>query len=594
MKLSKLTLLCLVSIVLLTGCSSSFMQTVVGTNDTKTRSDYAGKVNDHTITEDEFIRSYMGHYEGYSLRINRKPSDEEKRRIYLETWDDIVKHFVLVDLFQKYNITTTMPEVLDTLLINVPRTMKNSPLFNEGEEFNYVLYEKCLRESDPIDLTWLKMDYLKYKIPLQKLKQLSYSAKDMTTEELEDVYKYYYSEVDAKVIYLDPRDTRTVVINAEIDDYYNKNIRKYYIPASCNITYMKFPVLPTDEDKENARFVADSLFTELNNGAVFGHLAAKYSMHNSKKRDGSLGFVKLAELPTNVSRAIKRTPITSFTKPILNDGEWSIYQVEDKTKTMVKLRLIRIEPVAGEKAYALIDEKMKNVTQLSKTIGLAEAAQEYDMTVKTATDLTEDNDVIPNLGKSTTLVKEMIRKPSGTVLEPIKHHNEKAFILIEVTEAKASSYVPVETVRQEIEASLLEEKKVKMTVEYAKRLISSAKGDKLIETAIKAGYEVIDIPKLTFESTVHSIDSRDLIDDIINLKAAKSTTQPVVLEDGVYVGYARSIKRPNKKNMHVVKRELFQKLSKEESDKFFESWLTKKISNAKVVKWYDDPAFNPE
>ncbi len=594
MRLSRLTLFCLVSIVLLAGCSSNFMQTVVGTNDTKTRSDYAGKINDHNVTEDDFVRSYMGHYEGYSLRINRKPSDEEKRQIYDQTWEDIVKHFVLVDLFDKYNITSTMPEVLDTLLTNVPTLMKNSPLFNMDGEFDYTLYEKCLRESDPIDLGWLKMDYLRYKIPLQKLKQLSYRAQDMSTEELENVYEYYYSTVDAKIIYMNPEDTRTVVINAEIDDYYNKNIREYFIPASCDITYMKFPVLPTDEDKENARYVADSLFTELNNGAVFSHLATQYSMHNSRKNDGSLGFIKLADLPTNVVNAVKRTPISSFTKPLLNDGEWSIYQVEDKTKTMVKLRLIRIKPVAGEKAYAMIDEKMKNVTQLAKTIGLAGAAAEYNMTVERVNGLTEENDVIPSLGKSTTLVSELIRKPAGTVIDPIKHHNEKAFILIEVTEAKASSYVPVETVKKEIEAELLVEKKLRLTVDNAKRLIDSFKGDKLFETAMQSGYEIIDLPKLTYESSVHGINSSNLIDDIINLRSAKTATQPVVLEDGVYIGYAKSIQRPDKKNLHVVKRELFQKLSQEESDKFFDSWLTSKINEAKVYKWFDDPAFNPQ
>jgi len=594
MKLVKLTLLIMVVLLFITACSSNFMQTVIGTNESKSKRDYAGKVNGHTITEEEFVRSFMGHFEGFTVRTNRKPSDEEKRKIYAQTWDDIVKHFVLIDLFKENNITTTMPEVMDSLLTNVPRIMKESPLFNEFGEFNYYLYEKCLRENDPIDLGWLKADYYKYKIPLKKLKVKAYASTDMNPDELKDAYSFYYTSVDSKVIYLNPESVKTVVINAEVDAYYNKNIRKYFIPASCDIAFTKFPVIPTDEDEENARFVADSLFTEINSGAVFSHLASKYSMHGSKSNDGSLGFVKLANLPTNVVKAINKTPVSSFTRPLKNGDDWSIYLVEDKTKTMVKLRLIRIKPRAGDKAYAMIDEMMQNVTELSKTIGLENATAEYDMQAETAKGLTVENDVIPDLGKSTTLIKQMLRKSPGTVLDPIKHQNDKAFILIEVTDSRPSSYVPVETVKSEIEDTLLKEKKERLAFEQAERLIDSFKGKRIIETAVKAGYEVIDMPNLTYESTVHNIDSTILIQDILNLKSDNTSTRPVVLEDGVYLGYAQSIQRPNPKNISLVRRELFERLSSEENDRFFDTWLEKKISDAKVVKWFNDNAFNPE
>jgi hypothetical protein len=261
---------------------------------------------------------------------------------------------------------------------------------------------------------------------------------------------------------------------------------------------------------------------------------------------------------------------------------------------MVKLRLIRIKPRAGDKAYAMIDEMMQNVTELSKTIGLENATAEYDMQAETAKGLTVENDVIPDLGKSTTLIKQMLRKSPGTVLDPIKHQNDKAFILIEVTDSRPSSYVPVETVKSEIEDTLLKEKKERLAFEQAERLIDSFKGKRIIETAVKAGYEVIDMPNLTYESTVHNIDSTILIQDILNLKSDNTSTRPVVLEDGVYLGYAQSIQRPNPKNISLVRRELFERLSSEENDRFFDTWLEKKISDAKVVKWFNDNAFNPE
>jgi hypothetical protein len=345
---------------------------------------------------------------------------------------------------------------------------------------------------------------------------------------------------------------------------------------------------------EAARYTADSLFVELNKGAVFSFLAKENSMHSSKSDDGALGFIRFTDLPGNVSAAIKKTPVSGFTRPIKEGDDWSIYLVEDKTQNMVKLRLIRIKPKAGEKAYALIDEKMRNVEELSKSIGLKAAVKEYNMAVEEVKGLSEENDVIPNLGKSTTLIKQMMRKNSGAILDPIKHQNQKAFVLVEVTESRASSYVPVESVKKEIEEIILRDKKFSMTMDEATRLVDGFKGDKMIETAVRAGYEIIDLPKLTYESTVHNINSTSLVLDIINLKSDGMSTRPVALEDGVYIGYAQKINRPNPKDLNLVRRELFEKLSSEENDRFFDNWLKSKISKAKVHIWFNDPAFNPK
>jgi hypothetical protein len=72
------------------------------------------------------------------------------------------------------------------------------------------------------------------------------------------------------------------------------------------------------------------------------------------------------------------------------------------------------------------------------------------------------------------------------------------------------------------------------------------------------------------------------------------STRPVALEDGVYIGYAQKINRPNPKDLNLVRRELFEKLSSEENDRFFDNWLKSKISKAKVHIWFNDPAFNPK
>ncbi|MDD3235576.1 MAG: SurA N-terminal domain-containing protein, partial [Candidatus Cloacimonetes bacterium] len=89
----------------------------------------AGKVNGTIIPTDEFVNSYRGHFSNFSFQAGRSPDMEEKQLIFKETWKNITKYVILKDYYQKYKITASMREVIDTLTTSIPDHVLTSPVF---------------------------------------------------------------------------------------------------------------------------------------------------------------------------------------------------------------------------------------------------------------------------------------------------------------------------------------------------------------------------------------------------------------------------------------------------------------------------------
>jgi peptidyl-prolyl cis-trans isomerase SurA len=90
-------------------------------------------------------------------------------------------------------------------------------------------------------------------------------------------------------------------------------------------------VQPSENDMEIKKALADSIYSQLQNGADFAALAAKYSDdENSRDSSGDLGWYSVDDLMPGFKEALTGLETNQISKPVTSDYGFHIIKLEDR------------------------------------------------------------------------------------------------------------------------------------------------------------------------------------------------------------------------------------------------------------------------
>jgi len=276
----------------------------------------AGKVNGKTINTQDFNAAHRGHFENFMVENGRVPDQEEKKEIHRKTWRNITIHVILKEMFQKYGVSATESETIDTLMTAPPQYIQVSPLFTKSGSFDRELYRQSLLYDNPVNLRPLKRHYYEYLIPIQKLKLKLVERVLLSRKEAKQIASLAASKADVEWHIFDPQNFQTRISDEEVMSFYQTNQDRYSITPHFSLEYVTIPVNPASEDISKAKAKVDSLYAELLRGVNFDDLAKRFSMSPTAASNGDLGYVTLGDLPSEASEAVQKMQVGEISVPV--------------------------------------------------------------------------------------------------------------------------------------------------------------------------------------------------------------------------------------------------------------------------------------
>ncbi|HEY7530875.1 MAG TPA: peptidylprolyl isomerase [Gemmatimonadota bacterium] len=121
-------------------------------------------------------------------------------------------------------------------------------------------------------------------------------------------------------------------------------------PVTVRIRELDVLVKPTSEERERARAVADSLVTELRNGADFAELAGEFSGDPaSAERGGDLGYFRRGVMvPAFEDAAFAIDSVGGLVGPVESRFGWHVIRLDDRQGDEIKARHILVVPRTSE------------------------------------------------------------------------------------------------------------------------------------------------------------------------------------------------------------------------------------------------------
>jgi hypothetical protein len=546
----------------------------------------AGKINGIYIDQQDFLNSLRGHFTGFVLEKDRTPSDAEKQEIYQKTWQDIVKHVVLKEYFDKYQIQVSEQEVIDTLINNIPASMLSAPVFQTNGNFNKNLYIAALTSEQDKQLDWLKKHYYDYYIPIAKLKLELQNKEIISNKELSSLYKLLNTEADIDWIIFEPSLTEVRVAQAEVERYYQTHQNDYKIKRYAELGWVEIPVQLSEEDIDASKATIDSIYFELTNGKPFAAMVEQLSQAASARNGGALGFVKNEDLSSRLRSALEGMDKGSYTRPLKIDNYWVIYQVVERTRNLVKLNELAREIVPGENNLNKVKDTAVHLRDLALQMGLPTAAQEMDLTYKRSGVVDKDSLWLADGDACAYLIDRAYTQKQGAILEPVYSKVLQAWLLAEVVQVQPLMTKTLVAVSDELSAILTAEKQTVTTLATARAWAAQNKSGQLSKAAAE-GLPMISTPRLNVNGKVKAESVRSIFMELIRAANAKKGQVPYLIDNEILLPVVSGVREINPPLIEAsgIRQYYFQNLKPD----WFDQWLATQVKNADLKIWYSYP-----
>jgi peptidylprolyl isomerase/peptidyl-prolyl cis-trans isomerase D len=216
-----------------------------------------GEVNGENIDREEFAKLV----ENYKTQSGGKASQMQAVNA---VWNNLVAEKIFESQLEEAGIVVGEKDIWDAMTA-LPEIQK-SPLFkNEAGLFNeeklkeYIANMKVDAEAGNSQawLNWLETEKsIKQNLERQAYTSLVSAGLGASLKEGERDYLYQNTKIDAQFVYVpyaSIADTLITVSNEEIQNYLEKNAKRFKSEATRSLDYVKFDIEPSENDDESSR-----------------------------------------------------------------------------------------------------------------------------------------------------------------------------------------------------------------------------------------------------------------------------------------------------------------------------------------------------
>ena len=542
------------------------------------RGDSAGIVNGERISYPDFVKSYHGHTTNFQMRTQRSPSNEEKNRIFRETWQNITKHVILQEHFRRYNIRATEQEVIDTLLTTIPLYLQNTPAFKIDGKFDRELYNQSVRYDSPVNMGPIRKNYLDYYVPIQKLKEELITEEVQKSRRSKKIAEIAVSRADFDLVVFDPSEMNPIVSDNEISAYYHKNLENYALDPIYGLEYLAIPVLPEEADRVYTQAVTDSIYLEINQGKSLDNIVSERQERIPGLKVFSSGFVRVENVEPELMSQLEKLPDNSFSKPVRVGHGYSIYHKLQRSKSMVSYRAIQIPPILAPVTINSQFNQAEAAISLATDLGMAETARELDLQMRSLPELRLNELWYQDPAVVEKVNSQLYTHKKGDFLDPVFSQLSGSWMVFKLTENKVNRVRPLSEVRESIVEELTQSKKHSFAEQKAHEFILQHP-----DLKIPQDHQDFTVRRYNRGGIFSEYDGYSL--DISFIRAldrhiSKNKPMPDRIGDYHIILIPRAYYRDTRTKIEPAKlRELYVK---QLNSDWFDLWMQERMDNAKV------------
>ncbi|HNQ43129.1 MAG TPA: peptidylprolyl isomerase [Candidatus Cloacimonadota bacterium] len=542
------------------------------------RGDSAGIINGVRIPYAEYINLLRIHTSAFQSNNLRPPDSKEKQVIFQETWSNIKANVILKSYYRKYDITVTPQEVIDSLSARVPAFLESSTHFTKNGSFDREIYLQSLRYDSPVNLDFLRKSYQEYQLPIQKLKQKLINHELLTASEVKRISSIATSTGSFDLLVFDPERMKPVLSDAEIEDFYRDNLAKYQLDPIYGVRYFNLPVPVGDKDLAYSSALADSIFIELRQGKGMERVVSerKYEIPGLKLTD--VGFVRVDTLDAKLLAMLEPLDDNQYSKPVAEARGFTIYQKQQRTKSMLSYRMLSIPIVVTQASIDAYLSQANGAVNLARAVGMEAAAQELGTTLISHNRLTINDQWHEDSSILSRVHEQLLAEKKGNYLKPLYSAVTTSWVVIQLSENQIDRVRPLAEVRQQIIAELTQQRKESLASKRAEEWL--AHNPSLKVNAQDPDYELVSYSQSSIHATWKGIPLDLQYLNAMQRYQAKQAPQSDTLNGYSIIMIPRALRmNPKATAEPEYIRSLFvQSLG----ENWFETWLEERIKAAKV------------
>lgn len=533
----------------------------------------AGRINGTPIPYADYMESYRGHYNNFQILNNRPPDSEEKEAIRRQTWNDATKHVILKDCFRKYDIRVSAQEVLDTLRNSIPDYILGSRRFQTDGAFDSSIYLQSLQYDSPENLRPLRDHYQNYVIPILKL-QKEIPARELLTPAAEKmIARILASQAEISWIQIDPAKLDAPVSDEEVLAYYNAHPEQFKLDPFYSLGYLAFKVTPSKTDIQASVLLADSLYQELQRGVPLDEVVAKNAATHPQLALKNSGFLRNADLDPQLYALLCETPEGASTRPVVDAEGLTIYQLEQRTKSMCSFNSLRVPYLPSPTSVDLELPAVTRAAKLVATIGWEEAARELERPAYSEERIAPEADWLGDPQVSLRLRDQLRGREPGAVSEPVYSPLRQAWIVAQITQDKLDSTQDLKSVSAQIRTKLSTEKSLQLAQNIARQISAGQippPGEAVLSLTRGGQTELV----------LAGIPAPNLFYQALHAHFQKQLQQPHMHQGQVWLAQVLKVQTDpaHKTGTAEIQAVFAQNLPTD----WFETWMEKQVQKAKV------------
>ena len=354
------------------------------------------------------------------------------------------------------------------------------------------------QQREEIALDILKLNPLEYQA---RMKFKPADLEKFFNEKQENFRIPEQRKIAALVIERDKLLAKAEVTDAQVAEFYEKNIERFKVKEQIKARHILIKVAPeaSAEEIEKARGEILELFKKVKSGSDFAELAKKFSQGPSNSMGGDLGWFGHGSMVKAFEDAAFALKPGEVSEPVRTRFGFHLIKVEDykpaRTKKLAEVK-DGIEKGLRIGAYpALLEKEVATVTAalspLSDSKEFVAAAQKLGATVVETGFFNQRDGVVPDIGRDPALLASVFKTPLNQSTKMVNPSRNSYYFM--VTEIKASYLPELAEVKSEVEKAYrleLARAEVKKISEQAAAQLKESKS--LEEVAKGLGLKLVD------------------------------------------------------------------------------------------------------
>ena len=542
-------------------------------NGAQNNPELAGKINGTPIPYNEFIQELLLNYYNFQYENNRAPDSREKELIKRQTWEQKTMYVILKDYYKKYNIKVTAEETIEYLKNNPPETLKKSPLFMTDGKFDQKIYVQSLLYDTPYNLKPYRDRYQTYLIPNLKLQDYIIRDELLTSSERKLITKILQSSANIKWTILDTKDITPYITEEEIQIYYQKHLSDFKLTPYINLAYTTINVVPSKTDIRLTNAIADSIYIELTQGKTVQDILESNLAIVPFLSFTNMDYVRESELEPSLYNILSQLKEGEFSPPVSDKEGLSIYQLENRTKSMCSYNILRIPYIPSQSSIDVVLPTAQQVVKLARKENLSIACDEMNLDYQKTGIISPDYDWFGDSQVVNNILNLIPNHPERYVFDPIYSPKKKVWVVVEILESSLNSYQSLDEVRPKIKKQLEEQKRNELALQLVDKISSG-------QYSIPSDAPTIYFESMTINTPLFDKDAANIYYQTLHRYFKKEKPKAFIIDDKIVLPEVTSVKIDKKKK--VSGNQIIQVYKNNLPPDWFDTWMASKVKKAKV------------